>query len=441
MNDPGDVEFVNAKCADNLLAGLEFEQSNEMAQGYARITSALVIGRSANADAMTMQASSRGVIGPRTENFIGKNISFYNFDVNQMAALGSCSHCYFDATTDSGGRTTSWSGLYFDPATVPRKIRYQIPYRDIFFDVDGSLTGMGPGSWATPYFLHNDQPECAYLADAYDGLICDSSIQLRRIVFYNYYPAYFAGQPLKILKWDDSLLSAMSPTAISAYVNDTASYSIVGYRACMNPYNAWAFPIMTGKKYLLHWGEGLDFTSMQMDLSPLWAPSDRDVTLVFNFTDLRSAVTFKTGGDLIPNGTYWSPLPSDHQTGANALYNSTATRQLLALVNGKNASRTSTVLTGYRCIGACLDSLATVPISNTTMLWSVGANWPSGKVPQAGEDVTVNPGDNWVFDLPSSPVYNNVQINGLVTFAPDAPVLGLNAKTIFVRSGSLVIGT
>ena len=54
VNDPGDVEFVNCKVADNFLAGIEFEMTDTMADGYARITSALVIGRSANADAMTM---------------------------------------------------------------------------------------------------------------------------------------------------------------------------------------------------------------------------------------------------------------------------------------------------------------------------------------------------------------------------------------------------
>ena len=100
-----------------------------------------------------------------------------------MAALGSCSHCFFDATTDSGARTTSFSGLHFDPKSVLIKIRYEIPYRDIFYDMDGSLTGLGPGSWATPYFLHNDQPECQHLQYLYDGLICNSSIQLRRVVF------------------------------------------------------------------------------------------------------------------------------------------------------------------------------------------------------------------------------------------------------------------
>jgi len=44
--------------------------------------------------------------------------------------------------------------LYFD-ASVKNKIRYQFPWRDIFYDLDGTLTKLGPKTWATAYFEHN----------------------------------------------------------------------------------------------------------------------------------------------------------------------------------------------------------------------------------------------------------------------------------------------
>jgi hypothetical protein len=151
----GDVSLENFKVADNFLAGIEFELANAMADGYARITSALIIGRSENADELTNTCGSRGVIGPRTEGFHVNNVRFYNFNNGGMAALGSCSHCFSPPATDSGGRTVTYSNLYFDKS-VTIKIRYETPYRDIFFDTDGTLTGLGPNSWATPYFRHND---------------------------------------------------------------------------------------------------------------------------------------------------------------------------------------------------------------------------------------------------------------------------------------------
>ena len=71
-----------------------------------------------------------------------------------MAALGSCSHCFHSAATDSGARTVSFSGLFFD-SSVTKKIRYQYPWRAIYYDLDGTLTGLGSKTWATSYWYHN----------------------------------------------------------------------------------------------------------------------------------------------------------------------------------------------------------------------------------------------------------------------------------------------
>lgn len=71
-----------------------------------------------------------------------------------MAGLGSCSHCFHPASTDSGARTVTFEKLYFD-ASVTKRIRYETPYRAIFHDLDGILTGLGADTWATPYWEHN----------------------------------------------------------------------------------------------------------------------------------------------------------------------------------------------------------------------------------------------------------------------------------------------
>jgi len=155
----GDVRWENFKVADNKIAGLEFSLV-DTADGLAQINGAVVIGYSANADADDISTFSHGLITPRTENFQVKNVRFYNFDKAGKAAIGSCSHCFHPASTDSGARTVTFSGLYFAPS-VTTKIRYQFPFKDIFYDLDGTLTGKGVQSWATPYFKHNEQPECS----------------------------------------------------------------------------------------------------------------------------------------------------------------------------------------------------------------------------------------------------------------------------------------
>ena len=203
------MRFENFKVADNILAGIEVERSDEIIDGYAMIDGAIVIGRSENAENLTDESNSHGIITPRTDNYQVHNVRFYNFNIASKAALGSCSHCFSMPSTDSGARTVTFSKLYFDPNTVTIKIRYQEPYRDIFYDLDGSLTGLGPKTWATPYFRHNAHKECTHLPDVYDGFICDSSIQVRRIVYYKYEPDIFTKQPMRILQYDDSIVGGM----------------------------------------------------------------------------------------------------------------------------------------------------------------------------------------------------------------------------------------
>lgn len=170
------MRFENFKVADNILAGIEVELSDNVDDGHAMTNGSLVIGHSDNADEITMSVMSHGIIGPRTEGYQIHNSRFYNFDVAGKGAIGTCSHCFSIPTTDSGGRTLTTSKLYFDPLTVTNKIRYQEPRREIIYDIDGTLTGKGPKSYATPYWRHNDQPECSLNLDTYDGLLCDSRV-------------------------------------------------------------------------------------------------------------------------------------------------------------------------------------------------------------------------------------------------------------------------
>lgn len=125
----------------------------------------------------------------------------YNFDFNDAAGLGTCSHCFHDAATDEGARTITTSGFMFDDATVPRRIRYQTPFKAVFHDLDGTLTGLGANSWATYYYRsHLWDGECTHEADKYDGVICNSNVELRTIKFSTYLPSgMFDGMGLKVL--------------------------------------------------------------------------------------------------------------------------------------------------------------------------------------------------------------------------------------------------
>jgi len=174
----GDVRFHNFKTADNLLAGIEFERTDKSADNKAQVKDALIIGKTANTEELLDLAHGpRGIIAPRTENFTIDGAKFYNFNWNNAAALGDCSHCFHPAATDAGARHTTVRNLKFDEETVPRKIRYQFPFLGIFKDETGELTGKGANSWAAGYTKQNEAwPECETDKEKFDGQICDNTV-------------------------------------------------------------------------------------------------------------------------------------------------------------------------------------------------------------------------------------------------------------------------
>ncbi len=129
------------------------------------------------------------------------------------------------------------------------------------------------------------------------------------------------------------------------------------WRPKTNPIKSWAIPVVTGKKYRIHWQKGVDFTKMQINLSPHWKTTDKDVYFVHNFTDVRVKYDFLTAGQKNLNGTLFDPNTTLRQTGAFALYNETAVRELHFIINGKNQARNSLVMQSYLCIGPCIPAV------------------------------------------------------------------------------------
>ena len=91
------------------------------------------------------------------------------------------------------------------------RVRYQYPFKGILNDLDGSLTSLGPNTWATAMWDHNaKQPECTTDMVVYDGLICNSSIQIRRIAIHGYKPSSLDKRNLFIFPYDDAVVGGMN---------------------------------------------------------------------------------------------------------------------------------------------------------------------------------------------------------------------------------------
>ena len=161
--------------------------------------------------------------------------------------------------------------------------------------------------------------------DAHDGIVCPRTVQVRRVAFHGYEPGSFQHAELRItrLEPEDEERMAGSGT-LEAYLDDKENYSNVPFKPKLKPTNGWAMPYVTGHRYRIHWGSGLDFTRMKVEVSERWEEIDRDIYFNTNFTDTREAinVTAQYGiGDQVGEGSLARNYRGSFKSGDNHLQN------------------------------------------------------------------------------------------------------------------------
>jgi hypothetical protein len=262
------------------------------AAGYAKIVGGICIGKSENTEEALDKASPYGVRTPRTEYFSMSGTKFYNYNFNEAAGMSTCSHCWHDNNTDSGARTMDVENLVFD-STVQKIVSYSTPFRTIFFDKSGGMTGKGANSWFVPYFKHLLVSECEN-AEAKGGILCTSTVQVRRVAIFNL-PSNFVGMRMKVLQISEADETAKKAAGTwDAFKDAEENYGIAPFKEKQLPTNAWALPYVTGHRYRVHWEAGLDFDTMKLEMSERWETTDKEIRLVFNHTEQREAINITT---------------------------------------------------------------------------------------------------------------------------------------------------
>lgn len=104
------------------------------------------------------------------------------------------------------------------------------------------------------------------------------------------------------------------------------------------------------------------------------------------------------------------------ETGDNIIYNDTETREIHILYNGKNSSKNSVLVKGFRCNGPCLSDTTDVEIETEFRRWSNASSWNNSKVPEFNDTVEIPSGVNMLYDVEESPILNVLTINGRLTF-------------------------
>jgi hypothetical protein len=85
------------------------------------------------------------------------------------------------------------------------------------------------------------------------------------VVFYDPLPGDLDNAEMKIARYDvDQQKALTSQNSLQEYLDNEVNYSVVPFKTYSNPSNSWAMPYVTGHRYRIHWGEGIDFTQMRV---------------------------------------------------------------------------------------------------------------------------------------------------------------------------------
>lgn len=117
--------------------------------------------------------------------------------------------------------------------------------------------------------MHLHQDECTLDEAKFDGIYCDSTVQIRRIAFYDYMPGSFAGVTQNIIKYDDADVPS-DDTEREIYLADESNYGKITFKPHKKPSNAWASAFVTGHEYRVTWADDIDFTQMRVEVSEKW---------------------------------------------------------------------------------------------------------------------------------------------------------------------------
>lgn len=118
-----------------------------------------------------------GLFGPQDEYWHVEGATFVNY--KDSGAIAACAGCDSDQFMKQGGYTYRFAGLQFD--NTAKRVEWKPPFKQIFFDLDGSLTGHTGGT-ACPMYDYNRCPECSEGGSVYDdGLVCDNRVRVRRL--------------------------------------------------------------------------------------------------------------------------------------------------------------------------------------------------------------------------------------------------------------------
>ena len=416
----GALHHVNTKLADNGAGELSWVRYEQVQYGWLPSIQNLLAVGTVDDSAVATLPWKIGLYLSQSEYHYIKGATFVNY--GSSPALSGCNDCDSAESYKQGGYTYRMQGLKFINSNV--RTYWSDPPKEIFYDLDGSLTGYVNGT-ATPYYPWNEWPECVKQDATYsNGLVCNGDVRVRRLQMDNLAPWQ--------LDWNNLAVTGLGSTTNTSGTMWFRPKEIYG----------WVFPVVTGKHTLIQFQSQIDWQSMFLRYSePEYVrdlttsnPQDEWASLRFSFTQYRYSYSVLYPGDVwnmydtsssyyvpflntsLPQTTLGGGYPtylSNTGTGALTYYNTSS--QLGGgyydlMINTVNttanfANKYQMWVLANQCPPAGCPLVLGPGEFGPPVFWSQASSWvgitEDGQIPAAGATVTIPPTVYMMVDLPT----------------------------------------
>ena len=445
----GAVQFKGIKTADNIEEGIEISLPGYCPMGQGFIDDALIVGTTENAGDLALYEQTKGITTGQRDSFYYKNIMFSDFSIpdnDQVAAIGTCSHCSKSLDIKGFVNTHVMSGLTFN--NVERKILYHKLKKTIVHNPDGTIRGDGVDVYMTSSLPHllDRKFICQDDVTLDDSVVCTKPI--RKVLINKIQPVTeLSGQKIRILLEDD-YQDLMTNTPLAKEKPETALLPNLAMAG------QWEFPVLMGESYSLKWLDEIDVSAFNMERSRLYKAEDGDVLMHFRHVDRRDEFTVKSRGRELDKNSE-SLLGTGKRFGNH--YHDTANQDWEVVLNAQPDDKglgqdCAIAMTSLRCLDGCEPNEGLGTLEDRVRFWSKPKDWkdnpddpnePMGVVPREGESPIVKRGWNMYYDVrPGDPDWVELQqvtIYGRLTWwDPEIPV-GEGPQTFEMKTHILAI--
>uniref|UniRef100_A0A3B4AF70 Uncharacterized protein n=1 Tax=Periophthalmus magnuspinnatus TaxID=409849 RepID=A0A3B4AF70_9GOBI len=241
----GAVHFDGFIMVNNEKAGTEHKRilpnavNSFTPEGGAVVSNSTIIGHVDELGLGVDYCTTRGIIAPLDDGLSVINTKFINFDRSSCAAFGVAR---IDGTCldNCGGWAVRCSGInYFN---TPNKAGFRWEHEVQLVDMDGSLTGNCYGKTLVPTSGLLDPAHCTQSAEwsaAFNGSVCDNTVNFHRLAFNNPYPTSLAGH--------DVLMSNKHGSSVVPYMKKRMTHKL-GWMALLPSKETFLWSFIYGEQ-------------------------------------------------------------------------------------------------------------------------------------------------------------------------------------------------